>query len=156
MKKSISRLSNSIFRQNKMGVKRWITLVLVLFTIIACERKFEFFEFDCEDCYREKPEYGPIIVYFSIDDVNEYVLYTIYKGNFEDGIVEYADTAFFNEEQIDVPVDEYYSVEAKYVRGKDTLCVVDGDRFNLKRENSACDKKCYYFKGGIIDVRLMQ
>ncbi|WP_073169041.1 hypothetical protein [Tangfeifania diversioriginum] len=156
MKKSINRLSNYIFRQNKMSLKRWISLVLVLFAINACERKFEFFEFDCEDCYQEKPEYGPLIVYFSIDDVNEYVLYTIYKGNFDDGIVEYADTAFFNEEQIDVSVDEYYSVEAKYVRGKDTLCVVDGDRFNLKRENSACDKKCYYFKGGIIDVRLMQ
>ena len=75
---------------------------------------------------------------------------------FENRVEEYADTAFFKEEQIEVPVDEYYSVEAKYLSGTDTIYVVDGDQFNLKRETSECDKKCYYFKGGIIDVRLKQ
>lgn len=131
-------------------------LFLLLMVVISCERKFDFFEFDCEDCYQEKPDSGPLIIYFSFNDENEYVLYTIYKGRFEDGIEEYADTAFYKEEQIEVPVDEYYSVEAKYVSGTDTIFVVDGDRFNLKREKSECDKKCYYFKGGIIDVRLKQ
>ena len=136
------------------SLKRGIFFLLLLLAVFSCERKFDFFEFDCEDCYQEKPEYGPLIIYFSIDDENDFVLYTIYKGDFEDCVVEYADTAFFKEEQIDVPVDEYYSVEARYVRGGDTIYVIDGDRFNLKRENSECDKKCYYFKGGIIDVRL--
>ena len=135
---------------------KWMFLILLVLVVISCERKFDFFEFDCEDCYQEKPESGPLIIYFSFNDENDYVLYTIFKGRFEDGIEEYADTAFFKEEQIEVPVDEYYSVEAKYVSGSDTIYVVDGDRFNLKRENSECDKKCYYFKGGIIDVRLMQ
>jgi len=131
-------------------------LILLVLAVISCERKFDFFEFDCEDCYQEKPESGPLIIYFSFNDENDYVLYTIFKGRFEDGIEEYADTAFYKEEQIEVPVDEYYSVEAKYVSGTDTIFVVDGDRFNLKRENNECDKKCYYFKGGIIDVRLKQ
>lgn len=140
----------------KLMSKKWIFLFSLLLVIISCELTFDFFEFDCEDCYQEKPETGPLIIYFSFNDENDFVLYTIYRGNFEDGIVEYADTAFYGEEQIEVPVDEYYSVEARYMSGTDTIYVVDGDRFNLKQENSECDKKCYYFKGGIIDVRLKQ
>ena len=112
--------------------------------------------FDCEDCYQERPDYGPLIIYFSIGKENDYVLYTIFKGEFEKGIIEYADTAFYEEEQIDVPVNDYYSVEAKYVKENDTIRVVDGDQFNIKKETAECDKKCYYFKGGIIDVRLRE
>ncbi len=126
----------------------------MLFVLFSCERKFEFIKFECEDCYQEKPEYGPIIIFFSIEEENDYVLYTIFKGNFEDKIIEYADTAFFNEEQIDVPVDQYYSVEAKYIQNTDTIRVIDGDMFKVKKETEKCDKECYYYKGGIIDVRL--
>ncbi|MCK3682483.1 hypothetical protein [Maribellus sp. YY47] len=133
-----------------------MSLILFLLLAVSCERKIELFEFNCDDCYREKPETGPLIIYFSFNHENDFVLYTIYQGNFEEGIVEYADTAFYKEEQIEVPVDEYYSVEAKYVSGADTIYVVDGDKFNLKREKNECDEKCYYFKGGIIDVRLKQ
>lgn len=135
-------------------MKRLLAFIFLLFVLFSCERKFEFLKFDCEDCFQEKPEYGPIIIYFSIDDENDSVLYTIYKGNFEDKIVEYADTAFFKEEQIGVPVNQYYSVEAIYIQGTDTIHVIDGDMFKLKRETEQCDKKCYYYKGGIIDVRL--
>ena len=139
-----------------MKYKFWVIIIILSLSVFACERKFEIFEFNCEDCYQERPDYGPLIIYFSIGGENEYVLYTIYKGEFEDCIVEYADTAFYNEEQIDVPVNEYYSVEAKYVSGNDTIYVVDGDQFKLKKETTECDKKCYYFKDGIIDVRLRE
>ncbi|WP_340113295.1 hypothetical protein [Maribellus mangrovi] len=141
---------------DRLKKKKWIFLMSFLLIVISCERKFEFFEFNCEDCYQEKPEYGPLIIYFSFNDENDFVLYTIYKGKFENRIEEYVGTAFIIEEQIEVPVNEYYSVEAKYISGTDTIYVVDGDRFDLERENSKCDKKCYYFKGGIIDVRLKE
>ena len=134
----------------------WVAVASLLIIVFSCEGKFDFFEFDCEDCYQERPDYGPLIIYFSLDDENDFVVYTIYKGEFEDCIFEYADTAFYNEEQIDVPVNEYYSVEAKYVSGNDTIYVVDGDQFKRRKETSECDKKCYYFKGGIIDVRLRE
>lgn len=137
-------------------LKKWSAIVLLLIAVVSCERKFEFIEFDCEDCYQEKPDYGPLIIHFSIGGENNFVLYTIYKGKFDDGIIEYADTAFFVEEQIDVPVNEFYSVEAKYLNGNDTIYVVDGDQFKIKKETSECDKTCYYFKGGIIDVRLRE
>lgn len=141
---------------DRLRKRKWILAISLLLVVLSCERKFEFFEFDCEDCYQEKPDSGPLIIYFSYNDENDFVLYTIYKGKFENRVEEYADTAFYKEEQIEVPVDEYYSVEAKYISGSDTIYVVDGDQFNLKRERNECDKKCYYFKGGIIDVRLKQ
>lgn len=141
-------------RMSRPKLRIGLFLILLMVAVISCERKFEFFEFNCEDCYQEKPETGPLIIYFSYNEENDHVSFTIYKGRFEDGVVEYEGTAFTLEEQIEVPVDEYYSVEAKYVSGADTIYVVDGDRFHLKRELSECDKKCYYFKGGIIDVRL--
>lgn len=132
-------------------------MAFLLFAIVfSCERKFEIFIFECENCYSDKPDYGPLKLFFTIDEKNDSVLYTIYKGNFEDGIVEYVGTAFYPEEEIDVPVDQYYSVEAIYVRGEDKIHVVDGDKLKLKKETEECDKDCYYFKGGEIDVRLKQ
>lgn len=129
-------------------------LVLVFVLGGACEKKYDDFEFDCDNCYREKPGYGPLVIYFSVNAENDSIPYTIYKGNFEDRIVEYSGEAVFSEEQIDVPVDEYYSVEALYVYKGDTIHVVDGDKLRLKKERSECDEKCYYFEDGVIDVRL--
>ena len=56
--------------------KKWIFLISFLLAVISCERKFEFFVFDCEDCYQEKPDCGPLIIYFSFNDENDFVLYT--------------------------------------------------------------------------------
>ena len=139
---------------SRINLKIVMFLIFLMVVVISCERKFDFYEFNCEDCYQEKPETGPLIIYFSFNEENDRVPFTIYKGRFEDGKEVYTGTAFSLEEQIEVPVDGYYSVEAKYVSGTDTIYVVDGDRFNLKRELSECDKKCYYFEGGFIDVRL--
>ena len=137
-------------------MKKIIAYFIIVLFVFSCERKFEIFQFDCENCYREKPEYGPIIIYFSIDEENDSIQYTIYKGNFEERNVEYRDTAFYSEVQIDVPVDKYYSIEAVYLNDTDTIYVVDGDKFNVRRETEQCDEKCYYFKDGIYDVRLME
>lgn len=137
-------------------MNRIIYFILFFFVIFACERNYEFFELDCENCYQDKPECGPLIIYFSFDDENDSVSYTVYRGNFESREVEYTGKATFTEEQIDVPVNEYYSVEALYLKNGDTIHVVDGDKFKLKKETSECDKKCYYFKDGMIDVRLKE
>jgi len=135
-------------------MNRIIYLLLFVLLAVACERKFELFELDCENCYQEKPEWGPLIIYFSFDEENDSVSYTIYRGNFENKEVEYAGKATLTEEQIDVPVNECYSVEALYLKDGDTIRVVDGDTFKLKKETSECDEKCYSFKDGMIDVRL--
>ncbi len=140
----------------KTVTKYFIGIILIYTIGISCERKYEFNLFDCEDCYQEKPEYGPLKLYFTIDDNNAFVPYTIYKGNFEDCIEEYTDTAFYPEEEIDVPVNQYYSVEAIYNNGDRVIHVVDGDKLKLKKETEQCDKDCYYYKGGEIDVRLKQ
>lgn len=137
-------------------MNRIIYLLLFVLLAVACERKYEFFELDCENCYQEKPECGPLIIYFSFDEENDSVRYIIYRGNFENREVEYTGNAIFTEEQIDVPVNEYYSVEALYLKDGDTIRVVDGDKFKLKKETSECDKKCYFFKDGMIDVRLKE
>lgn len=128
--------------------------ILSLWVLASCERKLEIFEFDCKDCFQDKPENGPLKIWFTLNEENPFVPYTIFIGAFEDGKVEYADTAFNTTEYIDVPVNEYYSVKAEYTKKEQCIDVVDGDRLNLKKNNNRCDKKCYYYKGGKIDVRL--
>lgn len=128
--------------------------IISLWMLPSCERKLEIFVFDCKDCFQDKPEDGPLKISFTLNKENPFVLYTIYKGAFEDGNVEYADTAFNTIEYIDVPVNEYYSVKAEYTKKEQCITVVDGDRLKLKKDRNRCDKKCYYYKGGKIDVRL--
>jgi hypothetical protein len=145
-----------------MGVKTKIFKIseilmgMLFFLLYNCQRTepVDLGEFDCSECYQEKPEWAPLNIKVTINDQNPYVPLVVYIGNIEDGLIDWVDTAFVTDYFVDVHPDRYYSVSAEYRDGEKTIFAVDGDKLTSNHNTNDCDAPCYYFKGGYIDVRL--
>lgn len=132
-----------------------LILVLGMLLIHGCERDVpRLTGINCAECYQDKPEWGPLNVRLTINDENPFVPMVIYEGYIEDEVVEWVDTSWEADYWVDVPVNKYYSVSAKYLQDGDTIYVIDGDRLKLKHTTEECDEPCYYFKGGYFDLQL--
>ncbi|MCB2220338.1 MAG: hypothetical protein KQI35_08090 [Bacteroidetes bacterium] len=132
----------------------WL-LIPVMLSMVSCER----YEpasagVDCLECYQQKPEWVQLNAKVTINSENPFVPLTIYKGDFENGVVDWIDTTWKEDYWVDVKPDEYYSVKAKYKDGTKTIYAIDGDNVKLKLSRNDCDVECYYQKGGYVDVRL--
>ena len=132
-----------------MAKIRYLLMLIIFFT--SCS---EIQIVDCSSCYQIKPEWGTINIKTTINDENPNVPLVIYIGVVEDSVIEYIDTSYFESYNIDVPINEYYSVVAKYTHGNKTIFAIDGDEIKTKLITEECDVDCYIIHGGDIDVRL--
>jgi hypothetical protein len=99
------------------------------------------------------PAKGELKVILTINAENPAVPLYIYKGKIEEGSLQLIDTAKSSVFRINLPVNEYYSVAAKYKSGSKTIFAVDGDR--IKRKKSVmCDSTCWSVVNGKINVKL--
>ncbi|MBN3034261.1 MAG: hypothetical protein JW861_01645 [Bacteroidales bacterium] len=145
-------LFSSVFHPAAACLK-WATVLFVV-VLWGCERDTAYLPgVDCEKCYQEKPEWGPLEIRVTVSEAYPFVPVTIYKGNIENNDVEYQDTTWQDPYIIDVPVDRYYSVTAQYQKDGHILYSVDGGKFRVRKSESACDEPCYYFSGGFFDAR---
>jgi len=134
-------------------------MLLVLISGIAafsCEQDPFVTNVNCDECYYNEPDSANIIVYLTINEENPYVPLVIYKGEVEEDRVEWVDTAVGDEYRLYSPVNEYYSIEAKYKSGNRTIIAVDGDKMKTSLVADVCDYDCYIIKGGYLDVRLKE
>jgi len=133
-----------------------VLLIILVFgvVLISCEEITTDTSVDCGECYQEAPEWGDLKIEVTINEENEEVPVVIYKGRVEDSVVEWVDTATVEDYRIDVPVNEYYSVTAKYRSGDMTITAIDGDKIKTKYITDECDEDCYVIRGGDMDVRL--
>ena len=127
--------------------------VLLFFLILAgilysCNEKIFTGDVNCDECYEIKPDSADIIVHLTIDDENPVVPLVVYRGQVEDNNIEYVDTAYGKTYYLYVPVNAYYSVEAKYISGNKTIYTVDGDKLQIKHVSDACSSDCWIITGG--------
>jgi hypothetical protein len=140
--------------QDLFNIYTIVGMVILLF--LSCER-FEPVNIggvDCYECYNPKPEWVILNIKVTINDQNQKVPLIIYKGNVEDGNVDWYDTTGKSDFWVEVKPDQYYSVKAEYKDGNKTIFAIDGDKIKLKYSEDSCDEPCYYSTGGYIDVQL--
>ena len=105
----------------KLSVKRLTTkLLLAAFLLVlsgkftACETEDWVLEVNCSDCYGYKPDSANLIIYVSIDAENDSVPLTFYRGNYEEGKIDWQDTATTDEFYLYSKVNSTYTVRAQY------------------------------------------
>ncbi|NQU81960.1 MAG: hypothetical protein HQ543_10610 [Bacteroidetes bacterium] len=124
--------------------------------ILSCDEKFSFLEVDCSECYRIKPDNGELIIQVTINNENPEVPIAIYRDKIESGRIRIKDTISDQTVYIEVPLNHYYSVQAKYKAGNDSVFAVDGERIETHRVTDQCDTTCWIIKGGRYDLRLKE
>ena len=144
-----------------MSVKRLLTKIGVLALLIALSGKFTacepedwMLEVDCADCYGSKPDSANLIVYLSIDAENDSIPLTFYLGSYEEGEIDWQDTATTTEFYLYSKINSYYTVRATYRSGDQVIEAFDGDKMKVTNAEDQCGSPCYIVKGGIFDLRL--
>lgn len=143
--------------------RRWIPiglvttlLLLVSSNFMGCETEDWTFEVNCNDCYGTAPDSAKLIVYLTINATYDSVPLTFYRGSYDEGVIDWQDTATSEEFLLYSEMEREYTVKATYSSGNNTIIAIDGDKMKLNDAAEECGSPCYIVKGGIFDVRLIE
>lgn len=131
-------------------------LVLVSGKFTACEPEDWMLEVNCGDCYGYKPDSANLIIHLTIDAENDSVPLTFYRGSYEEGVIDWQDTATTEEFYLYSKIDNNYTVRATYRSGDRIIEAFDADEMHLYNAKEECDSPCYIVKGGIFDLVLLE
>lgn len=133
-----------------------LALVLASGQFTACEPEDWVFAVDCADCYDYMPDSAELIINLSINAENDSVPLTFYLGDYEDGVIDWQDTATNEKFYLYSAMEKDYTVRASYKSGSQTIMAFDSDKMTLYDAGAECGSPCYIIKGGIFDVRLAE
>jgi hypothetical protein len=128
----------------------------ILFLIISCKDKSSTVDcstYDYSNCDTKEPFTGNFHIKLTINPENQAVPITIYQGKLEDGNVLIHDTLTNETYDTLLPVNNFYTVAAKYKVGSGTVTAVDGDKVT-KSSSTTCDSTCWSVKTGTANVKL--
>lgn len=133
-----------------------LLLVLVSGKFTACEPEDWMLSIDCGDCYGYAPDSANLIINLTINAENDSVPLTFYLGDFEDGVIDWQDTATTEEFYLYSKINSSYTVRATYRSGDRIIEAFDADDMELYNASAECGSPCYIVKGGIFDVSLVE
>lgn len=133
-------------------------VLLVLFSgkFTACEPEDWILTIDCNDCFGHKPDSANLIVHLTINAENDSVPLTFFLGDYEDGVIDWQDTATTEEFYLYSKMNSRYTVRATYRSGSKTIEAFDSDHMTLYNANEECGPTCYIVKGGIFELQLTE
>ena len=133
-----------------------LLLVFISGNFLGCETEDWMPEVNCNDCYGYRPDSANLIIYITIDAENDSVPLTFYRGDYENGEIDWLDTATTEEFYLYSEMNRDYTVAATYKSGDKTIVAFDADEMSLSDASADCGSLCYIVKGGILDVRLLK
>jgi len=135
-----------------------ITIVLLLLSgnFMGCETENWLLTVNCDDCYGTVPDSANLIVHLTINAENDSVPLTFYKGDYEDGVIDWQDTATTEDLFLYSEVGQVYTVKATYKSGDQSIIAFDSDIMTIYDGATDCGSPCYIVKGGIYELQLME
>lgn len=142
----------------KLHIKLLALAVIVLVSgkFTACETEDWMLSVDCADCYDYAPDSANLIVRLTINAENDSVPLTFYLGPYEDGVVDWQDTATTEEFYLYSKLNSSYTVKATYLSGDRIIEAFDEDDMTLYKADVECGSPCYIIKGGIFELQLIE
>ena len=133
-----------------------LLLVVVSGKFTACEPEDWMLSIDCGDCYGYAPDSADLIIKLTINAENDSVPLTFYLGDYEEGLIDWQDTATSEEFYLYSKINSSYTVRATYRSGDKLIEAFDADDMELYNAGEECGSPCYIVKGGIFDVSLLE
>jgi len=145
-----------------MRTKHILTILFVITTIsipLSCGDEYPWAsQSDCNNCISPKPTTSTIII--DLTNPKQRVPIRVYKGKYSpmmelsDVALIYQDTATITPYNVEVPVNEFYSVVVEYTKDGKKYKVIDGSELHAYSIKSTCNEDCWIIKGGTMDCRL--
>ncbi|MEI7596096.1 MAG: hypothetical protein WCK02_10140 [Bacteroidota bacterium] len=136
-------------------MKKIIFYFVISLIAIACNSvsQEDCTNYDYSDCNTIAPDSGLLNINLTINGENSKVPIAIYKGKYENGNKISEDTLTVSTASYSLPVNNYYSVRAKYKSQNKIIFAIDGGEITVKK-NYICDSTCWSVKSANADVRL--
>lgn len=131
-------------------------LLMVMGKFSACEPENWSLNVDCADCYGYAPDSANLIINLTINAENDSVPLTFYLGDYEEGVIDWQDTATTADFYLYSKIGSSYTVRATYQSGNQIIEAFDAGDMILYNANSECGSPCYIVKGGIFDLQLQE
>ncbi|MFN8206681.1 MAG: hypothetical protein U0T82_04650 [Bacteroidales bacterium] len=126
-------------------------LIIMLFPFFAgCEDSYIL----VGDCFSDRPEEAEIEINLTINEENRKVPIAIFKGKMESNSIIYSDTCQVEKVHVWLPVDQYYSVVAKYKSGSRIIFAVDGRKLRVVKSTQEDGSDCFQIRGDKMSVQL--
>ena len=123
---------------------------------LGCEPEDQILDVDCGECFSYQPDSAILIVRVTINSEYDSVPLTFFRGPFEQGEIDWQDTATTEEFRLKSEMDREYTVRAIYRSGDRTIIAFDSDEMVLQDAADECGYPCYLVKGGIFDLQLLE
>jgi hypothetical protein len=136
------------------GVVKKLIILLGLIKLISCQPE-DWAILDCAECFNYKPDSADLIIHLTINNENDSIPLTFYRGKLENGIIDWQDTATTSEFRLYSEVGQLYTVKATYKSGSKYIIAVDADKMTLRNADEECGYPCYIIKGGIFKLELL-
>ncbi len=133
----------------------YLSVFIILFVISSCNTDSYYSDEDCDDfiCNSEEPFEAILYVNFTKNTENPNPKILLLEGEFEEFNV--IDTLSTDEDKLElnVAINQFYTVVAYYLSGNDTIVAIDGDDVK-KKSNSECGYECWKITDGSVNVKL--
>jgi hypothetical protein len=130
----------------------FVGIFLLSLIFHSCEDSYNDYDGD-ESCDTIEPFNGYLKLKLTINRENQKIPIIVYRGKIDDNEVVYIDTISSSYFEISMPVDEFYSVKAKYISNDKTIYAIDGNKIK-KSSYTYGDSTCWNVRDAKIDVRL--
>ena len=153
------RITNYELRIFKtLNIKYLILFLSILLFFTNCNETYTYDDDECNyyNCDPIEPFDAILYIGYTKNEQNPALEIIIMQGKFEtQQILDTIRTEDSTSTQIEIlmPINQYYTVMAKYIDGQDTIIAIDGDMIE-KDSYYECDSLCWKFNNGKINVKL--
>lgn len=138
---------------------RYSRKLLIIITIIAmvliksCSIE-NLLEFNCSECYPDKPLDSWVKLHLSINEENTEVPITVYLGPPENEVIVLEEVASKETHYIYIENETVYTVVAKYKVDGRTRLVFNKIETKIFYDYESCNEPCYWVSGAIANMRI--
>lgn len=138
-----------------LNIKKLLSsLIVISFIVLQSCVLQDLAEFDCSECYPEKPTHSWVELRLTINEENPEVPITIYLGPPENGVIYAQELAYESTYKVMVENEIPYTVKAEYkVNGK-THIVFSQIKTKLFYDYESCSEPCYWVSNKRVRLRI--
>ena len=111
-------------------------------------------DFNCEECYIDKPLYSAIQANFTINDENQEIPLTIYRGSPDNNKIVLTDIVTVETLFIDIENEVEYTFVARYTRNGRTHYVINTLKTQVYIDQESCSAPCYYVTNKKVNLKI--
>ena len=133
--------------------RNYLIIIVIIIAFHSCSAE-NLIEFNCEECYIDKPLYTTAQANLTINHENQEIPITIYRGSPDSNEIVFSDTITDKTLWIDIENQVEYTFVARYTRNGRTHYVTNTLKTRVDFYPESCSDPCYFVTNKMVNLRV--